>query len=400
MKGNRKQADLTVRLPDYVQTLMGCLWAAGEEAYLVGGSLRDLLLGKEPHDYDLATSAIPKKTAAVFSHLRVIKTGMKHGTLTVLSEGNPVEITTFRVDGSYTDARHPDCVTFTDRLADDLSRRDFTVNAMAYHPRTGLVDLFGGREDLGHRILRAVGDPKERFSEDALRIMRAFRFSAQLGFSIEEKTLRGAADCREGLGRIATERRAAEFLRLLMSQDPSEALRAMRDTQILPYVAGDYTPSETILAALKHSEQEDFARLGLFFAEAEGEQMGKALHALKYSNKQITGACAVARGSCRRMQSPKDARQLIAETGTYAYEAAEASVLRGISPKEALVWVAENRVPCRIAELPVSGRELTELGLRGKEVGETLEELLKAVMEDPSCNNKETLLAMAREGLK
>ncbi len=400
MKGNMEQNRLTVRLPDYVQILMDCLTAWGEEVYLVGGSLRDLLLGKEPHDYDLATSAPPEKTAAVFSHMRVIETGMKHGTLTVLSEGHPVEITTFRVDGSYTDSRHPDRVTFTRRLADDLSRRDFTVNAMAYHPTVGLVDLFGGREDLEHCILRAVGDPKKRFSEDALRIMRAFRFSAQLGFFIEENTLRGAADCREGLGRIAAERRAAEFLRLLMSEDPLEALRAMKDTRILPYVAGEYTPSETVLGALKQSRREDFARLGLFFAEAEREQMSKALHALKYSNQQITGACAVARGSCRSLQSPKDARQLIAETGVYALAAAEASVLRGISPQEALAWVKENRVPCRISELPVGGRELTEMGFRGRELGETLERLLKAVMEDPDCNDKEKLLAMAREGLK
>ena len=164
------------------------LHEAGFEAWLVGGCVRDMLLGCAPKDYDLATSARPEETKAVFQGETVLETGIRHGTVTVLLEGMPLEITTYRVDGAYSDARHPDGVTFADNLRADAARRDFTINAMAYNHNTGLVDIFGGREDIEGKVIRCVGNPTERFTEDALRILRAIRFSAQLGYEIHEDT--------------------------------------------------------------------------------------------------------------------------------------------------------------------------------------------------------------------
>ncbi len=384
-----------IKLPDYVTALMERLEAAGEEVYLVGGSLRDILLGIEPHDFDLATSALPERTASLFFDYRVIETGLKHGTVTVLSEGNPVEITTFRIDGSYTDARHPDAVTFTRRIVDDLARRDFTVNAMAYHPKVGLVDPFCGKKDLASCLLRAVGNPETRFSEDALRIMRALRFSAQLSFSIEDDTLSGMTARKEGLKYIAKERIASEFLRLLLSPDPRDALTAMTESEVLPFVTGEYAPSESIYKTLYATPRLDEARLGHFFSAADPVEAKAYLSALKYSGKQITGALAVARGSRCAVTSPADARRLIATCGVWAPAAVRSSVALGISPPDAIAFVEQNPAPCTLSELAVSGKDLTDLGFRGKAVGDTLNALLDAVLEDPCLNRRETLLTLA-----
>lgn len=382
-------------LPPHILRLMELLEAAGEEVYLVGGSLRDAMLGIPPHDFDLATSALPEKTLSVFREFRVIETGLKHGTVTVLTEGEPVEITTFRIDGDYTDARHPDGVTFTRRIEEDLSRRDFTVNAMAYHPRIGLVDPFGGRADLATGTLRAVREPVLRFREDALRIMRAFRFSAQLGFSIEEETLRGIAETREGLSRIAAERIASEFLRLLLSEDPAGSLRQMIALGVLPYVTEDYRPSEALLPLLGKMPCEDVGRLGLFFSETEPERAGGILRRLRLSNRQITGARAVCRASHFKVEAPADARRLIADCGIYAAMGARASALLGASPADAVGWVEDNRAPCTLSDLAIGGRELIAAGLEPRRIGSTLQYLLGEILEDPEKNKREILLELA-----
>ncbi len=384
-----------IQLPDRILRLMTLLEAAGEEVYLVGGSLRDALLGIPPHDFDLATSALPERSLEIFRAYRVIETGLKHGTVTVIAEGDPVEITTFRVDGDYTDSRHPDGVTFTRRITEDLSRRDFTVNAMAYHPRVGLVDPFEGREDLSRGILRAVREPTLRFSEDALRIMRAFRFSAQLGFAIEEETLRGISETAEGLSRIAVERIASEFLRLLLSPAPAHVLRQMGEMGILSYVCGEYRPSEKVLSVLDGSRPEEDERLGLFFSEAEPEETAGILRRLRLSNRQIAGARAVCRVAHRALVSPADAGRLIADCGVYAVPGVRVSVLLGYSPADAIGWVEENRNPCTLSELAVNGRDLTEAGILPRRVGKILARLLEDVLTDPENNEKERLLTRA-----
>ena len=395
-------------LPDPILALIERLEQNGEEAYLVGGSLRDLLLGIPPHDFDLTTSALPEKTVAVFSDHRVIETGLKHGTVTVLVDGEPIEITTFRIDGTYTDARHPDRVTFTNRITEDLARRDFTVNAMAYHPTRGLIDPFGGKDDLARKILRAVGDPKRRFEEDALRIMRAFRFSAQLDFEIEAETLTGAKESKFGLTNIARERIASEFLRLLTSKNPAHALRSMIDCEILPFVVGSYVPSDTVLNRIAEMPQDEIARLGFFFSDfstfstlAEGsdnrrEALSHLLKSLKLSNKQVSGTCAVVSASQTAVTTPADARRLIAACGVYAPLAIRASVLLGINSPDAIAWIEQNQAPCTIADLAVTGKDLLALGIEPRRIGTILEKLLRAVLEEPSNNEKNTLLALIK----
>lgn len=216
---------MKVNFPESVRWAIKRLNDAGYEAWAVGGCVRDSVLGKEPHDWDMTTSALPEETMAVFADHPVIETGLKHGTVTVLVDGEPLEITTYRVDGSYSDSRRPDSVSFTRSLKDDMARRDFTINAMAAHPEKGIVDCFGGLEDLKNGVIRCVGDPERRFSEDALRILRAMRFSAVLGFPIEEKTAEALLNIRENLRHVAMERIFSELRRMLCGKDIGRILR-------------------------------------------------------------------------------------------------------------------------------------------------------------------------------
>ncbi len=211
-----------MHLPDKVEKIIGKLTDAGFEAYAVGGCVRDFLLGRTPKDYDITTNALPKDVKRVFR--RTVDTGIEHGTVTVLMGKTPFEVTTYRVDGKYSDSRHPDSVQFTPDLEEDLKRRDFTINAFAYDPSTGLVDLFNGQSDLENKVIRAVGDPRKRFEEDALRILRAFRFSAELDFSIDPETLKAASDLKERLKLISAERIRDELTKLLVSGHPERLL--------------------------------------------------------------------------------------------------------------------------------------------------------------------------------
>ena len=202
-------------LPDAVVKTLRRLRDAGYEAYIVGGCVRDFLRGVAPKDFDMTTSALPEEVHAVFAGERIIDTGIKHGTVTLLADGMPLEITTYRLDGDYLDARHPTSVSFTSSLREDVARRDFTMNAIAYHPDEGFRDYFGGRADIEAGIIRAVGEPCRRFEEDALRILRALRFSSVLDFEIEEETARAARRTAHLLSRIAGERIREELFKLL-----------------------------------------------------------------------------------------------------------------------------------------------------------------------------------------
>lgn len=215
---------MTMDMPKNVDTAINLLQSAGFEAYAVGGCVRDSLLGKTPNDWDITTSAKPEDMKSVFINFHCIDTGIKHGTVTVVIDGEPLEITTFRLDGEYEDNRHPKSVTFTSNLGADLGRRDFTVNAMAYSKMTGTVDLFGGQNDLKNKIIRCVGDPDRRFNEDALRILRALRFASALDFEIEEKTAQSLLKNRALLGNISEERIAKELLKLVCGKGAKRIL--------------------------------------------------------------------------------------------------------------------------------------------------------------------------------
>ena len=212
-----------MQFPSYVKTCMDLLTNSGYRCYIVGGAVRDSLLKREIFDYDLTTDALPDQMRFVFQHYKTIPTGIKHGTLTVVIENHPVEITTFRTDGTYQNHRHPSSITFTHSLKEDCARRDFTINALAYHPSTGICDFFGGQQDLKNQILRTVGNPNERFEEDALRILRALRFAAQLGFQIEPHTRQAIFAHAQDLFYISLERITEEFGKLIEGIDAQES---------------------------------------------------------------------------------------------------------------------------------------------------------------------------------
>ena len=252
-----------MKYPEYIKNCIELLEASGYSAYAVGGAVRDSLLGREPSDWDVTTSAKPEETLEVFKDLHTIPTGIKHGTITVLMDADdkqiPIEITTYRIDGEYRDSRHPESVSFSNDVRDDLSRRDFTVNAMAFNEKTGIIDAFGGKNDIENRIIRAVGDPPTRFSEDALRILRAFRFSSQLGFEIEEKTLAGAKKCAPLLKNIARERIGVEFKKLLSCTDPTYSLEKMVECDVWQNIFEVPAPDIQTISKITRLQSESFA---------------------------------------------------------------------------------------------------------------------------------------------
>lgn len=384
--------------PEYIKKITERFAAVGEQAFIVGGCLRDFLLGKEPGDYDMATSALPEKTMEIFSDERLITNGLKHGTVTVIMDSHPVEITTFRVDGEYTDSRHPDAVRFTASIEDDLARRDFTVNAMAYNRERGLIDPFGGQKDLENRILRAVGEPSQRFEEDALRIMRAFRFAAQLDFEIDGATLDGAKKCRSGLANIARERIGVEFVKLVTSPSPAQSLSRMLTLEIMPFVCNGIVINEKILENIALMPPDPTARLGFLLSGTPADTARTILRELRVSGKILSGAVAVAEGSKTRITDMESAGRFAARFGGSAVAAALASELLGVSDKGAselaLRW---QTLPHTLGDLAIGGADIIALGAKGKEIGRILERLLGLVIAAPELNEKETLIELAKK---
>ena len=395
MRFMQNNGEYKFNIPEYVRVVLDRLYEHGESAYVVGGSLRDMMLFSEPHDFDLASSALPERVCEIFSDMHVIKTGLQHGTVTVVCQGRPIEITTFRVDGEYHDMRRPDSVSFTRRIEDDLSRRDFTVNAMAYNERDGLVDLFCGRADLKDRIIRTVGNPHERFSEDALRIMRAFRFSAQLGFEIEKKTLEAAGALGERLSFIAKERIFSELLKLICSPYPEKPLMAMRSLGVLDYVFEKYIPSDSAVMLLSQVENNDIARLSALFSDADEATARQELIRLKASRKQRSVGLIV-EAAKSKISSRKDMAALRARLSNDADIALSLSVLLGNSSDEALSLL-DDSTPFSISQLAIGGSDLIALGYSGREIGKELARLLDAVIKEPTLNNSDALLKMAKE---
>ena len=391
---------MVINVPTHVREIMERIEKAGYEAFAVGGSLRDLLLGKEPHDWDVTTSALPETVASLFPDMHVIPTGLQHGTVTVVSGGFPIEITTYRVDGEYTDSRRPDKVEFTRNIEDDLSRRDFTVNALAYNEKRGLLDLFGGRDDLENKIIRAVGDPEKRFTEDALRIMRAFRFSAQLGFGIEENTLEAAKKLGCRLRNIARERIGSEFMRLLSSDCPEKALTNMKNVifEILPIKEIE----KDRFSLVEKLPFDSSARLALLLYGKSSEELLGVAHSLRLSNEQKRAFAGLASPIEESFDlSPLSARRFLRHYGKDAKAAARMLVLLGeISPEfEALVLSENAKDPClSLDALAINGGDVISLGLAsGKGVGILLSSLLDEVIKDPSLNEKDKLIDKAKK---
>ncbi len=433
-----------IRIPEQVSTILAKLQESGYEAYIVGGCVRDALLGREPNDWDITTSALPMDVKRIF--VKTVDTGLQHGTVTVLAGGKGYEVTTYRVDGVYEDGRHPKTVTFTPSLREDLQRRDFTINAMAYREPGVLVDLFGGQKDLADGVIRAVGDPVQRFSEDALRILRAIRFSAQLGYRIEDETLRAASELAVNLRKISAERIRVELEKTITSDHPAllrtaheagitamflpEFDQCMETRQNNPHHC--YTVGEHILKSMELIRNDRILRLTMllhdvgkpaclttdeqgidhFYGHQEvSASMAQAiLKRLKYDNDTIRKVVKLVR--CHDMQIRLTApavRKAVVKIGEDLFplflEVKQADLLAQSTyqredkqeildeVKRLYAEIIGHGDCLNLKHLAVNGSDLVRMGVRpGREVGDILARMLNDVLDVPSHNDKDYLL--------
>ena len=441
---------MTMDMPKNVDTAINLLQSAGFEAYAVGGCVRDSLLGKTPNDWDITTSAKPEDMKSVFADFHCIDTGIKHGTVTVVIDGEPLEITTFRLDGEYEDNRHPKSVTFTSNLGADLGRRDFTVNAMAYSKMTGTVDLFGGENDLKNKIIRCVGDPDRRFNEDALRILRALRFASALDFEIEEKTAQSLLKNCALLGNISEERISKELLKLVCGKGAKRILTDFAPVlfEILPELQPMYKNShdnphhcydiyEHTLIAVESIDPEPTLRFAMLLHDCgkpavkkfdengvahfyghqriSAEISAQILARLKVSNKFRDEILFLVSNHDRwelYENTEKMPRYLskfgldgvlkllkvmradvLAQSPEYRYR------LDQIADAEETAKNLAAQKPClSLSELQINGRTLMDIGIpQGRKLGAVLAQLLDEVIDGVTKNMQEALTTRARE---
>lgn len=383
-------------LPSDTEYIIETLQKNGYEAFAVGGCVRDMLNGDTPHDFDITTSAEPETVMSLFE--KTVPTGIKHGTVTVIINGVPNEVTTYRADGEYRDHRRPDSVIFVKSLREDLARRDFTVNAMAYNQKDGLKDFFGGREDIENRILRAVGEPERRFYEDALRIMRLFRFSSVLGFDIEENTLKAALEYAPTLKSVSAERIYSELLKTLCGKNPA-ALKPLTDIGGLGFLGVNTSPDYGILPLLGSADTKLFA-----FLYSGGAEVSPALDFLKVPNKTKKASQDMltllnmpfpkTKPEIKEMlylTSPSSAENYFDYRSAYGEDCAAA--------RDMLTEIIKNAEPYRISDLKIGGRDLKKCGISGKAIGETLEKLRRSVLKNPALNTRSELIKAVKNGL-
>ena len=438
-------------LPEAVKNIIQTIENAGFEAYAVGGCIRDSILNREPDDWDITTSATPEEVKALFRH--TVDTGIQHGTVTVLIKKECFEVTTYRIDGEYEDGRHPKEVSFTSLLSEDLRRRDFTINAMAYNDTHGLVDLFGGQEDLKAGVIRCVGNAKERFEEDALRMMRAVRFSAQLGYDIEENTAKAIKELAPTLSRISVERIQVELLKLLLSPHP-QYIHKMYEMGMTKVFLPEFdvmmeTPQENphhmysvglhTIKALEASKADKLVRLALllhdvakpvtkttdengvahFFAHPNlgADMTKKILRRLRFDNDTIDRVATLVLYhdyANDASATPKFTRKLIhkvhIENFPALLEVKRADILaqslfkrddklrRVEELRKNYVDVLSQNLCVQLKDLAVTGRDLIAAGMKpGKEIGSALERLLQVVLEEPANNDKTILMNYIKE---
>lgn len=440
---------MKIKLPKQVDIIIKSLENAGFEAYAVGGCVRDSLLGRTPNDWDITTSALPVDVKKIFSH--TVDTGIQHGTVTVLIDKLAFEVTTYRIDGEYEDNRHPKAVEFTQNLVEDLKRRDFTINAMAYNDKAGLVDIFEGERDLALGIIRCVGNPYDRFDEDALRVLRAARFAAQLGFEIDEKTKLAMEDKAPNLSDISAERIQVELVKLLVSDNP-DMLRTMYKLGItkiiLPqfdkmmevkqnnphhmYTVGEHTlhalnnvpaKKNLRLAVLLHdsgkveTETVDENGISHFYnhAKVSEEKAHEIIRNLKFDNDTLNNVKRLIRWHDYRFTlTKKSLRRSISKIGSDIFEdlllvmradvLAQSSYLQKekleqLDSIKALYLKIITQNDClTVKNLAVNGNDLISLGIKkGPKIGEVLTALLDIVLENPERNSKNFLLEEAKK---
>ena len=397
-----------ITLPTKVKQIISRLEKADYEAYAVGGCVRDSILKRSPEDWDITTSAKPEVVKRLFS--ATIDTGLQHGTVTVVIEKEGFEVTTFRLDGDYTDGRHPDRVAFTSSLTEDLRRRDFTINAMAYSEKTGLIDEFDGERDLEDGVIRAVGEAKERFSEDALRMLRAIRFAGQLNFKIEEKTFDAIKELSSNISKVSVERIAKELEKLLLSGNP-EYIALVYETGIFSVIApevamlfenGEISASTKALSRASFPEKKELyqIRLAIFLEGLGADKAAKLLKRLKLDNDTINTVKKLLELSLREVENNEtDMRRTVKDAGhkmmPLLLEMRRAKGLK--DNKELYQTVIDNGYCTSISELNINGKDLMDAGIpKGALIGSTLERLLELVIEKPELNTRESLLLEVR----
>ena len=401
-------------------TLLDALHAAGYAAYAVGGCVRDSLLGRTAHDWDLCTSALPQQVMELFGAEQCIPTGLQHGTVTIKYGGQLYETTTFRTEGSYTDGRHPDAVQFVPDVREDLARRDFTINAMAYNEAEGLVDPFGGQKDLQNGLLRAVGEPQQRFTEDALRILRLYRFAARFGFALDAATARAARQLAPHLDCISAERIQEELAKLLTAPQPGAYL----EPAVLAVVLPELTPAaleaaKPVLDACPAGEENLPVRWAALLRSLGESATRRVLKRLRCSNACIEETAVLVRetageGVCRSFSEEKASahpgdihiRQLLGRYGLCTVErlCALCAALQPQNASDCALAAQRARqldadgVCCRVSQLAVNGRDLMAAGIpAGPALRRVLEALLDGVIRAEYPNEKTALLAAAQK---
>lgn len=405
---------MEMNLPMNVKIVLEALHNNGHLAYVVGGCVRDFLLGKEPKDYDVATSALPEQIMDVFKGYEVIPTGLQHGTVTVVVGGTPIECTTFRVEIGYSDGRHPDNVLFALSVEDDLMRRDFRMNAIAYNPWHGLVDPYNGIKDLENKTIRCMGNPYDRFNEDGLRVLRALRFAAQLGFDIEDETAKAIHDCKHLLDNISRERIQSELCKILESNHCGcEVLTEYQD------VVGMFLPNTKVrhlqqvymekLGCISTDESDDIiSRLAILFNH-DVQNTYASLKELKFSNEIVSYVTQLVSHSTFELpmlkhemkalmcnMSLEQIRRLIFIRKTKAMTPEDNYFV--VKAESLLNEILENDECYSLKQLAVNGNDLIERGVpQGKEIGDFLMVLLEMVIVGNIKNNREELLEMVDE---
>ncbi len=413
-----KAGQLRIELPEDVKKIIGILTENGYEAYAVGGCIRDSILKRNPDDWDITTNALPEQVKELFH--RTVDTGIKHGTVTVLVGGNSYEVTTYRIDGEYEDCRHPKSVEFSTSLVEDLKRRDFTINAMAYNDKSGLRDEFGGISDIRKCMIRCVGNPEERFQEDALRMMRAVRFSAQIGFSIHRETLEAIKKLAPNIKKVSMERVQVELLKTMMSDRP-ETVELFSQCGLLKHILPQIdnilkSPKKTlVLKMLKNSDKTPVMRYGalLYYAGADGAY--ETLKTLKLDNYTVELVTKLIQYEAIPIKvNEVDVRQAMHDLGVdfipmlrnfkrNIYKSKEEAMFipmgKNLTQIEA-VYKLYQQIVARgdcvlLKDLAVNGRDLINMGMKpGEEIGEMLNLLLRVVIENPIENDRQVLLAL------
>lgn len=400
---------MTIRMDEGAAELLDTLHRAGYAAYVVGGCVRDSLLGLTPHDWDLCTSALPQQVMELFGAQRCIPTGLQHGTVTVKQSGALYEITTFRTEGTYTDGRHPDEVHFVPDVREDLARRDLTINAMAYNEKEGLVDPFGGQTDLQSGILRAVGVPHQRFTEDALRILRLYRFAARFGFAIDPPTAQAAQELCAHLDCVSVERIEEELAKLLSAPAPAAYL----DEKILGVVLPELSPealaaAKPVVDACPAGEQALPVRLAALLLSLGEDGTRRTLRRLRCSNACIEETAVLVREAVSGVPVSLNiyARRLLGKYNLCTVQRL-AALGTALQPERAADFAALSElaeqldadgVCCRVSQLAVNGRDLMAAGVpAGPGIRKVLEALLDGVIREEYPNERQALLAAVQQ---